>query len=273
MIAHFLEINDLTLNGKIVWISGGSSGIGAALARATAQDGATVVLSARREDLLLQVRDSCKKPESHLVLPLDLLNPDAVSRAAAQVIEHLGQVDLLINNAGISQRSLAEETMLAVDRRIMDVNFFGTVILTKAVLPSMKQRRVGHIVVVSSLLGKFGAAKRSSYAASKHALHGFFDSLRLEVKDDRIQVTVICPGFVRTEASKNALTGDGQLHAIMDEDLERGMSPEKCAARILRAIRSRQREAYIGGSERWGVYLNRYAPRIFYRLMQNRPLK
>jgi short-subunit dehydrogenase len=165
------------------------------------------------------------------------------------------------------------ETQLQVDRHIMSLNYFAPVALTKLVLPSMIERRSGHIVAISSLLGKFGAPERAAYSASKHALNGFCDSLRAEVHRHGIAVTVVCPGFVRTNTSYNALSTSGTPHGKMDEDIRNGISSEVCAGKILHAIQAGKREVYIGGKECWAVYLNRYLPGLFSRLIRRRHLK
>jgi len=248
---------------KVVWITGASSGIGEALAYAFSREGAHLVLSARRQDRLEQVRAQCTGPGKVLVLPFDITQLDCHPTMVGAVIEHFGQVDILVNNAGISQRSLAAETRLEVDRRIMEVNYFGVISLTKAVLPFMLQRGRGHLVVISSLLGKFGIPLRSAYCASKHALHGFFDSLRAEVHDQGIAVTLICPGWVRTEVSIHALRADGSEHGQMDTTIEKGMDPHVCARHILNAVHKRKAEVYIAGAEKLGVYLKRFTPGLF----------
>jgi short-subunit dehydrogenase len=259
--------------GKVAWLTGASSGIGAALAQALAQRGATLVLSARNEELLRNVNDACANVDRHLVLPLDVSVVGTFEAAVQTVLARFGQIDLLVHCAGISQRALAVETNIDVDRRIMEVNYFGTVALTKRVLPSMLARRSGQIVVVSSLLGKFGAPTRSAYAASKHALMGFFDSLRAEVADEGIVVTIVCPGFVRTNASRNALRGDGTPFNRMDEMIQRGMTSEDCARQIVRAIERRRREVYIAGKEKLGLYLSRFTPSLFARFIRRTKLQ
>ena len=196
-------------DGKMVWLTGASSGIGEAVAYALAARGARLILSARRVEKLQAVQAACARPDRHRILPLDLADPASLAAAVPQALAHGGAIDVLINNGGISQRAQAVETDLAVDRRIMEVNYFGTIALAKAVLPSMLERGAGHIAVVSSLMGKFSTPRRSAYAASKHALHGFFDALRAEVHHAGVRVTLICPGYVRTDISRHALTADG----------------------------------------------------------------
>jgi short-subunit dehydrogenase len=261
-------VNSSYISGKVAWITGASSGIGEALALELAAKGALLVLSARREEVLQKVRSACTRAEEHLVLPLDMLRPAMYEAAVQKVLDCFGRVDILVHCAGLSQRGTAIETQLSVDRQIMELNYFGPVALTKQVLPSMLQRKTGHIVVISSLLGKFGAPERSAYCASKHALHGFFDALRAETHHEGITVTMICPGFVHTNASINALNPDGTPYGGMDEDIRHGLSPQECARRIARAIEHRRREAYIGHKERYAVYLNRFAPGLFSRIIR-----
>jgi short-subunit dehydrogenase len=263
----------VSFKDKVVWITGATSGIGEALAHELSRRGATLALSARREELLHEVCGACERSDSHLVLPLDVTETDSVQPAADRVLERFGRVDVLINNAGISQRGLAVDTQFHVDRRIMNVNYFGAVALTKALLPSMLDRGQGHIVAVSSLLGKFGIAERSAYSGSKHALHGFFDSLRAEVHNKGIRVTIICPGFIHTNASRNALRPDGTPHGELDEDIRGGLTPEACAQQILKAIARGRREVYVAGREKRSVLLNRLAPNLFSRIVRRRKLK
>jgi dehydrogenase/reductase SDR family protein 7B len=251
----------MNFHGQVVWITGASSGIGAALAQAFAREGAELVLSARREDALAEVGERWP-------LPLDLADPPALSGKAQAVLDRFGRVDWLVHNAGVSQRARAIDTAIAVDETILRTNFLGPVALTKAVLPSMVLARRGGFVVVSSLVGKFGTPLRSTYAASKHALHGFFDSLRAEHWQDNLQVTIACPGFVATEVSRHALAGDGQPHGAMDEKTARGVSPERCAGAILDAVAKRREEVNIGGAEIAGVYLKRFAPTLFSRYVR-----
>jgi short-subunit dehydrogenase len=259
--------------GKVAWVTGASSGIGEALVQALAARGASVVLSSRRNDLLLKVQAACSHADQHLALPLDLLNQVEFEPAVRMVLDRFGRIDTLVHCAGISQRAQAVETQLHVDRHIMELNYFGPIGLTKQVLPSMIERRSGHIVVVSSLLGKFAARGRSAYCASKHALHGFFDSLRAEIYPHGIAVTMACPGFVRTNASLNALRGDGQPHGKMDDLTARGLESQACAQRLIKAIEQRRREVYIGRNETLALYLSRWAPNLFHRFIRNTTLK
>lgn len=258
------------LQNKVVWLTGASSGIGEALAYALARKGARLILSARRKDELARVKGNCPSDSQPRIriLPLDLAEADTLKLSAEAAIQVFGVVDILINNGGISQRSLIAATDLSVDRRVMEVNYFGTIALTKYLLPHFIQRKAGHFVIVSSLTGKFGTPYRSGYAAAKHALHGFFDALRAEHYRDHIKVTMVCPGFIHTPITLSALTGDGTPLNKMDDAQYKGKAPEWCASKIVRAIEKEKEEIYIGGREVAGVYLKRFLPRVFSKVIR-----
>ncbi len=254
---------------RIIWITGASSGIGAALAKELSKRGATLILSARNREKLEAVRRELKDAAKHEVLPLDLTDIDKMEAVAAEAVSYYGRVDFLFNNGGVSQRSLAVETSIDVDRRLMETNYLGPVALTKALLPSMMNMKKGHIVVISSLTGKFGTPLRSAYAASKHALHGFFDALRAETWKQGIAVTLICPGYVKTDISVNAITADGSPQGTMDKGQANGMSPDVLAKKILNAVEAGKNEVYFGGVEKMGVYIKRFFPDWFSRMIRN----
>ncbi len=249
-------------------MTGASSGIGEALAYALAAKGAKLILSARRKEELERVKGNCPpatQPDVR-VLPLDLSKSETLHLSTEAAIQIFGHVDILVNNGGISQRSFAKETLIEVDRRIMEVNYFGPVALTKYLLPHFLQRKAGHFVTVSSVTGIFGTPYRSGYAASKHALHGFFDSLRAELYKDTgesIAVTMICPGFIHTPITLSAVTGDGTPLGKMDDAQFKGKPADWCAARIVKAIEKRSLEVYIGGKEVLGVRFKRLFPALF----------
>ncbi|MCF3650357.1 SDR family oxidoreductase [Synoicihabitans lomoniglobus] len=254
---------------QVVWITGASSGIGEALARAFAVAGARVVLSARRETELQRVAATLAGgAEHHIVLPLDLTATDTFPAAVATVTARCGHIDLLINNGGLGQRGFAVDTPLEIDRRIMEVNYFGQVGLTKAVLPGMIARGAGRVVVISSVVGYVATPRRSAYAASKHALHGFFNALRAEVHATGVRVTLVCPGYVRTEISVHALDSTGGRHAKMDTTQANAMSADVFAARLLSQIAAGRDEIHIGGREVWAVRLQRWLPRLTARILR-----
>jgi dehydrogenase/reductase SDR family member 7B len=249
---------------KVIWITGASSGIGEALAIAWSREGARLVLSARDAKELERVRALCANPERHLVKPLDVTDMDAIKRSADEV----GPVDILVPSAGVSQRSYAEETDLAVDRRIMEINYFGTIAVAKAVLPSMIARRSGHFVPISSVIGYVGVPLRSAYSASKHALHGFFNTLRAETHRYGLKVTIVCPGYIRTKVSENALRGDGTTHGKLDETHRDAMSAEESAPIILRGVAAGNREVHVGGAEVWAIRAQRFLPWLVERKLR-----
>jgi len=254
---------------KVIWITGASSGIGEALSCAFAGEGAQLVLSARREDELQRVaRQSRLAADRVLVLPLDAEHPATFEACTHTVLQTFGRIDMLVLNAGISQRSFVRETSLAVDRRIMEVNYFGVIGLAKSVLPVFMEQQSGHFVVTSSVVGYIGTPMRSAYAASKHALHGFFDSLRAEHWRDNIRVTLVCPGYIKTAISIHALNERGEKFNKMDENQAKGISPEVCAAGIIKAIKQNKEEIYIGGKEILGIYLKRFFPGLLSRAIR-----
>jgi short-subunit dehydrogenase len=255
---------------RVIWITGASSGIGEALAHAFAREGARLVLSARREAELRRVKNELGVPDDRvLVLPMDLAQSATFEAKVAEVLSHFGQVDIVVQNAGVSQRASALDTPLDADRALMEVNYFGVIALTKAVLPAMLARKSGLFVPISSVAGHVATPMRSGYAASKFAIRGFFDALRAEIWRDGLWVTTICPGYIRTAISLNALGPGGHPYRRMDDNQSRGLSADECATRILAAIRARKREVYIGGwKEVTGAYLSRYAPGLLWRMIR-----
>ena len=192
-------------NHHRVGVTGASSGIGKACAEAWARRGATVVLSSRKQAALDDVAAPLRETGASVhVVTLDLADAASLPEVAAQVEAEIGPVDVMVHCGGISQRSKAIETSLDVDRRVMEIDYFGTLALTKALLPGMVKRGKGHFVVVTSLMGLFSSPLRSGYCGAKHALHGFFEALRAEHHDDGLKVTMVCPGFIRTNISLNA---------------------------------------------------------------------
>jgi short-subunit dehydrogenase len=256
-------------NPQIVWITGASSGIGEALVYAYSQKGAKLILSSRNKDRLYEVKTACKRnPLDIHVLPLDLDELDALPKKVADALNIFGKIDVVIHAGGLSQRSIAIETNLSVIERLMKVNYISTVAINQALLPSMLAQGKGTIVLISSLVGKFGTPFRSAYAASKHALHGYYDSLRAELTNKNIQITIVCPGFIRTNVSINALVGDGSAQNSMDAAQANGMSPERCAQKIIQGILKNKEEMYVGGKEIYGVWLKRFFPKIFSRIVK-----
>ena len=260
---------------KVVWITGASSGIGEALAVAFAAQGARLVLSARREEELNRVKDSLGLATDRvLVLPMDVTDFESLAAKTQAVVAAFGQIDIMVHNAGVSQRARVEDTDLSVYQKLMDVNFFSIVALTKAVLPIMKKQKSGHFVMISSVAGKVGTIKRSGYNAAKHALIGFSDSLRAEVYDDNMFVTVVCPGYIKTNISVNALQGDGSPQNKIDLDFAKGLEPELLAKKVLNAIRNKTNELVVAGAkETAAVWLRRLWPNLLFGMVRRTPPK
>jgi short-subunit dehydrogenase len=259
----------MNLENKTIWITGASSGIGEALALELSNYKVKLILSARNEKQLGRVKSLCQNPENIKVLPMDLANWKDLKRLTQEAIGLFDGIDILINNAGISQRSMAADTELFVDEKIFAINYFGTIALTKALLPHFIKKQSGHLVVISSVVGKVGTPLRSSYAASKHALHGFFDSLRAEIYDDHIHVTLICPGFVDTNISINALVKDGSEQGTKDKATANGLSPQTFAKQAVKAIKKEKLEVVIGGHlEILAVYVKRFFPRLLAKMIR-----
>jgi len=255
------------IDKKVVWITGASSGIGEALAYEFSKNGFYVILSARKVGELERVQSNLLHPTLSKVIPLDVGQYNTIEEKTKPVIQELGRIDVLINNAGISQRSDVVETNMEVYEKIMDVNFRGSVAMAKAVLPNMYSRQSGNICVISSVMGKLTTPSRSGYSASKYALHGFFESLRSESLSQGVQVTMVIPGYVRTNVSKNAVTADGSAHGKMDEVQDNGMAPEVLARKIFSAVQKNKAEIKVGGKELLAIQLNRFFPSLFRRFV------
>ena len=261
------------ISGSTIWITGASSGIGEALTKQLNVRGAKLIISARREEELLRVKQECEFPDAIEILPMDLSDKDSIEQAWEKIRSQKTSIDILINNAGISQRLDALKTDEQTERKIMEVNYFSPVRLSKLVLPGMITRGAGHIVLISSLVGKFGTSKRSSYAASKHALHGYFESLRAENWQNNIHVTLVCPGYIHTNISVNAMASGGEKYGVMDQNQLQGKTPESCAKAIIRAIENNRREILFGGKELIAVYLKRFFPNLLWKVVKKLSIK
>ena len=257
---------------KVIWITGASSGIGEALAVAFAGEGARLILSSRNEEALGRVKSQCDEishaPNRSLVLPLDISEESLLADKVAQAYEFGDGIDLLINNAGISQRSSCLTTEMSTYRTIFDVDVFGQIALTKLVLPIMIEQGQGHIAVTSSVAGKIGAPFRTGYCAAKHAVMGFFDALRSEVQQHNIRVTTITPGYIRTNISANAVAGDGSTFGKDDADIKNGMSAQECAKVILTGLKKAKNEIAVGsGAEMHALWIKRFFPNLLFRIV------
>lgn len=253
--------------GKVVWVTGASSGIGEALVRAFAEGGSRVIASSNDSVRLTEVVSSCSSMRGTVTpVAFDLGDMSDIEELVAGVVEREGKIDILLNIGGISQRAFIRETPLWLDRKIMEINYFGTIALTKAVLPYMITSGGGQIAATSSISGRFGFPLRSAYSASKQALHGFFETLLLEHYKDNIRVSVLIPGRVQTRISFNALTATGAEHGKMDDGQAGGVTAAKAARQIIRGLRSNKREILVGGSELLMLKIRKYMPALFFRI-------
>lgn len=251
-----------SIENKVFWITGASSGIGEGLVKVLAPQNVKLILSSRRLDALEEVKAQCPHQENVKILTIDLSKPETLEAKTNEALALFGRIDIVIHSGGISQRSYAMDTDIEVSRRLMEVNFFSTIILTKNLLLSMQKNGFGHIVIISSLAGKFGNLDRSSYAASKHALHGYYESLREELYKTGIYITIVIPGFIKTNISLNALTEKGDKFDKIDAVPENGISAEDCSKQIIKAITKQNKEVRIGGKELIALYIKQYFPRL-----------
>ena len=262
------------LQNKVVWITGASSGLGASLAKICAQQGAQVVLSARRMQELENIRLSLPNAEQHLSVIADITDEAQVERAYSQVLEQKGRIDWLINNAGLSLRALIAETSMQTERAIMEVDYFSQVFLTKTVLPTFLQQKSGRIIFISSVAGLLGTQYRASYSAAKGAIHMWANSLRAEVADHGVNVSVIFPGFVKTNVSLNALNGEGKPRAVQDDAIENGLNPDEFATRVVTALLKGEEYIVVGGfKEKLGVLVSRVSPKVLYKMIRKTKVK
>jgi dehydrogenase/reductase SDR family protein 7B len=256
----------LKIKGKTLWITGASSGIGEALSILAVRSGARVILSSRNIAKLEKLKQRLEEmsPGSATVVPMDVTKREEIDKAVETVTKTFERVDILVNNAGISQRSLAIETPVEIDRRIFETDFFGTVTLTKAILPFMVSHGGGRLVAISSMTGLYGFPMRSAYAAAKHALRGFFETLALELWNQNIRVTLVYPGGVRTDVSINSLDKDGNRRRVVDPGQASGMPVETCAKKIIRAIECNKKELLLGQGAIFLYYMRKFVPSVFY---------
>jgi short-subunit dehydrogenase len=257
-----------SFENQTFWITGASSGIGKALALELSKIGVRLVLSSRRQAELEKVRGECLHPERVDVFALDLANAPSLEGAYASAESLCGNpIDVIVHCGGISQRAPAVETSAAVDRQMLEVNYFGTVALTRSALPAMIARKSGHIVVVTSLMGIFSSPLRSSYCAAKHALHGYFNALRAETVNHNLHVTIVCPGYIQTDISRNALVGDGSKQGSMDDATGNGISAQQCALAMIRAMRKRKAQVLVGRREILAAYIHRFFPALLRKII------
>lgn len=252
-------------NNKTIWITGASSGIGKALAEQLAAKGATLILSARNKEALTELNS--RLGGKHHVVVLDLAKPEQLLATMPDTLARLGRVDILINNGGVSQRSLFLENDFAVYRQLMEVNYFGLIALTKVVLPQMVQNGSGMVVSISSVAGKVGSKFRTGYSGSKYAVVGFMDCLRAEVADKNIHCLTICPGSIKTAIAHNSLNEQGIAQNKAEDSIENGMDVNKAVAQMIKAITVKKDEVVIGeGISGWAPTIKRFFPALFNRM-------
>lgn len=253
------------LTTKTIWITGASSGIGEGLAYELAKRNYNLILSARNVAELNKVKTNCGS--SVEILSFDLTDFDQAKENVSKAVAFFGQIDVLILNGGVSQRSLIAETDFDVDKKLIEVDYLANVALAKAILPHFIENKSGHFAVVTSLMGKFGSPYRSGYCGAKHALHGFFDVMRMEHQQDGISVTMVCPGFIQTNVAKNSLTATGSPQLTDDEATKNGLPVSVFAKRMVQAIEKKKFEVYIGRKEVFGVYLKRFFPKLLHHFV------
>ncbi|XP_014047709.2 dehydrogenase/reductase SDR family member 7B isoform X1 [Salmo salar] len=271
-----------TIQDTVVVITGASSGLGRECARVFHAAKARLVLCgrdrARLQDIVqeLTAADSQRQQMyTPCMVIFDLSDTaEMVAMAAKEILSCYGHVDVLINNAGISHRGNILETHISVQRDVMDTNYFGPIALTQALLPSMVRRRSGHVVVISSVQGKIAIPYRSAYAASKHATQAYFDCLRAEMERYNIQVTVVSPGYIRTNLSLNAVTWDGSKYGVLDKTTALGREPKDVAQEVLKAVRHRSKEVLLAGPlPTLAIYIRTLCPALFFKVMASRARK
>ena len=247
-----------------VWITGASSGIGEACACRYAVQGARLVLTSSSAERLEIVAAKCRELGASAValLPYDLSATDGIDTLVENAWTEFNGIDIVMLNAGISQRTNVEDTSMDMVRKIMEINYFAPVAISKALLPKMVSAGGGKIAVTTSIAGKFGFPLRCGYSSSKFALYGFFETLQAEYYNAGIKVTIVCPGRVNTNISRYALDKGGKPHGVMDPGQAGGMSPEKAAQIITRAIATGKREVLVGRKELLMVYIKRFFPAL-----------
>jgi short-subunit dehydrogenase len=259
------------LQSRVAWITGASSGVGEGLATVFHREGADIIISARREAELERVRATCTDGTGSItVLPFDITDAGARDAAAERVLGSFERIDILVNNAGIGQRSLAQDTTMEVERQIMEVDYFGPIALTKLVLPRMIEQQSGHLIVTSSVAGKHAVPLHAAYCAAKHALHGYFDTLRIEHLQDHLDVMLLVIAGIRSNVFEHALTGDGSEYGTSDWGSDSGMTAEACAERVVEAIINREPEVVISIEEaKQAMLLKDKDPQAFNERMAN----
>ncbi|MFT5254056.1 MAG: dehydrogenase/reductase SDR family protein 7B [Flavobacteriales bacterium] len=259
-------------NNKVVWITGASSGIGKELAIQLSQEQAILILTSSNALLLEGVKQEIKNTIVY-ILPYDLLDIDNIPTLVDKAIALEGRIDYVIQSAGISQRAVASGTSMDVYKKLMAINYFAPVAITQAILPYFKERNSGNITVISSIAGLIGFPLRSGYAASKHAIKGYLETLQCELYKTNLTISLVYPGRINTNISKNALVGDGQQYGATDENNEVGMEVAVCAKKILKGLRSNKKSIIIVKAERILFWLWWFIPSLYYKIAHYKGLQ
>ncbi len=266
-------MNTTKFNNKICLVTGASSGIGKALSQKLNSLGAIVILTARNRENLDMVKACCTYPDKIRILPFDMEEIKTIESFAREAWNLFHSIDFVFLNAGMAIRDMIHLSDLEMVYKVMNINFFSQVALSKALLPYMREKKQGRFIVTSSLCGKFGVPKLSAYSASKHALHGFFESLRAEYESEGIKVTMITAGLVKTDITVHALNGNGTINGKMQASVAGGISPESCACEIVQAVAAEKYEALVGGIEKYSVLIKRFFPGLLRMAISKHPMK
>jgi short-subunit dehydrogenase len=260
-------------NSKICWITGASGGIGAALAISLNSMGARLVLSARNNEKLENIKAACQDPTKVVILPFDMEETSQLTEFAIKAWDAFDGIDFVFLNAGMAVRDMIIQTDMEMIHKVMNINFFGNVVISKTLVPLMQKRGQGRFIITSSLCGKFGIPKLGVYSASKHAMHGYFESFRAEYENEGITVTIITAGLIKTNISLNALKGDGSAYGKMQDSIAAGISPESCAHGIIKAVARGKHEVLVGGVEIFSVLIKRFFPGLLRRFITKHPMR
>ena len=260
-------------SNKVCLITGASSGIGAALAQSLNSMGAILILSSRNRENLERVKANCMYPEMIAILECDMEETESLPAFALEAWNLFHGIDYVFLNAGMAVRDMIINTDLAMVQKVMNINFISNVVLSRELLVYMRSKKRGCFVVTSSLCGRFGIPKLGAYSASKHALHGFFESLRAEYECDGIKVTMVTAGMVRTNITLNALKGNGTIYGKMQDSIAAGISPEACARGIIKAVAQGKCEVLVGAIEKYSVLIKRFFPGLLRMAITKHPMK
>jgi dehydrogenase/reductase SDR family member 7B len=260
-------------DNKICWITGASGGIGAALAISLNSIGARLILSARNNERLEIIKTACQHPHKVVILPFNLEETSLLTEFAMKAWNIFNGIDFVFLNAGMAVRDMIIQTDMEMIHKVMNINFFSNVVISKTLLPHMRKRDQGRFIITSSLCGKFGIPKLGAYSASKHAMHGFFESLRAEHENEGITVTMITAGLIKTDITLHALKGDGSVYGKMQDSIAGGISPETCAHGIIKAVARGKHEVLVGGVETFSVVIKRFFPGLLRQVIAKHPIR